>query len=140
MAEISILCLDKTGTLTINQLELKYQQILNKNISENILQELVAIFCKNSLEKNKTLLAIAKHFSDDRNITVNEQALKINKQIPFNSKIKMSAMDLTYRGRRYLLILGPLDSITNKIDVSDLPLLTKLEEKHASMGRRNLFF
>ena len=140
MAEISILCLDKTGTLTVNQLDLKHQQVLNKSIPEKTVKELAAIFCKNSLEKNKTLLAIAKHFSLEQGITENEQALKINKQIPFNSKIKMSAMDLTYRGRRYLLILGPLDSITNKIDVSDLPLLTKLEEKHAAMGRRNLFF
>jgi cation-transporting ATPase E len=82
LSNVDILCLDKTGTLTTNQIEL--QEIYPVGISEAELRSLLGIYAASTTAGNKTNDAIAN--------TCPGIVLKPIAEVPFSSARKWSAL------------------------------------------------
>ncbi|MFQ5492642.1 MAG: HAD-IC family P-type ATPase [Candidatus Dojkabacteria bacterium] len=131
LASIKVLCMDKTGTITENKL--KMEDFINLADGERA-SELTSVFCNNTLEQNKTILAIR----DGLNGKPRGKDVKVLKQIPFTSRRKLSGLDIVYKKQRYQLLLGSLDSLGSYTSEKNREVLSSLETKYASLGRRNL--
>jgi len=134
LSGISVLCMDKTGTVTENKLELAEFISLGKMELPLEREQLVALYCNYTLEKNKTVLALAK-----ANAYKEKQKVKVLAQLPFTSRSKMSGLDLMIGEKRLQMLLGSLDGLERFLNKDSLSQLRERELKLASLGRRNLF-
>jgi cation-transporting P-type ATPase E len=82
LSHVNILCLDKTGTLTSNQIEL--QRVLPIGISETELRQRLGDYVTNTTAPNRTSEAIESSCSGKKRSTLSE--------IPFSSARKWSAI------------------------------------------------
>lgn len=82
LSHVNILCLDKTGTLTSNQIEL--QKVFPIGISENELRQKLGDYVANTTAPNRTSEAIESSFIGNKRSTKAE--------IPFSSARKWSAI------------------------------------------------
>lgn len=80
LSRVDMICLDKTGTLTTQNFIYEKEIILNSKIN---LKELMPNFIGAFLDKNRTLLALEKHFGSNTNKDIKEV-------IPFSSNTKSS--------------------------------------------------
>jgi cation-transporting ATPase E len=135
LAGIKVLCMDKTGTITANKLNL----IENANLSQetdSVFQEIIANYCKQTLEKNKTIKALEKTFTWIDSMS----EFTIQNEMPFNSKIKQSGIEAQFGDKKIRVILGSIESITNRLDdLNQIAKMQELNDKYAKLGYRNLF-
>jgi cation-transporting ATPase E len=82
LSNVDILCLDKTGTLTTNQIELR--EIYPVGISEEALRSLLGIYAASTIAGNKTNDAIANSFPGI--------VMEAIAEVPFSSVRKWSAL------------------------------------------------
>ncbi len=88
LSNVDVLCLDKTGTLTANRLQLEHVQPFG--ISETELRHLLALYVSNISSQNATSTAIgmACRVQDDTHL------LRVHDEIPFSSARKWSALSV----------------------------------------------
>lgn len=142
LANIDVLCMDKTGTLTQNELELaNFIHLADKNeLNQASTDKLTAVFCEATLEKNKTLLAITSNFTQAQLQTALNTA-KVNRQLPFNSRDKLSGVEIRLGGKTYKVILGAIEVVRRKLaNEADRERIVSLNQHYASLGQRNLAF
>jgi len=96
LSNINILCLDKTGTLTTN--EIKLEEIYPLGITKAELQSILGDYSTNTTERNKTAEALLQAFSG--------QKLTVIKEVPFSSVRKWSALAFDEAKRRGVYIFG----------------------------------
>ena len=89
LARTEIICFDKTGTLTTGNITLEKVIEIDKNANE-----ILSIIASNSLDNNKTMLAIKEKYNSNK-----EE--KVDEIIPFDSKKK--CMKITIKGITYEL-------------------------------------
>lgn len=94
LARVDTLCLDKTGTLTEGNMEVKYFEPIQ--ITKNEMTNLLANFAKASEDENTTIGAIKNYF------TRIEKVWKPIKKTAFSSQTKWSAIEFEGKGT-YLL-------------------------------------
>lgn len=146
LAGIDVLCMDKTGTLTQNKLELSEFIELAKFEHQGTSyksSQLLGFFAAETLEQNKTILAISKKYKNE----IATQT-EIHSQLPFTSKTKSSGIAIHLNGSQtehdhsqtVLLLLGGLDALEAKIESTQLEQLKKLDAEYAEKGQRNLVF
>ena len=133
LASINVICMDKTGTLTQNNLTVEHFENLLTNSKLNF-EEILGILCHYSIERNKTILALEKAFPFKEKLTV-----KIVKQIPFTSKTKFSGMSIHYENQHLEVLLGSLEALSSKLPAEISSKLTELDNYYATKGQRNLF-
>ncbi len=104
MCHVTMLCLDKTGTLGTNRLEFVDIKILSG--SEQEVKEWVQVFLGAVTDKNQTIVALAEHFP-----AISNQALA---EVPFSSENKISAVCVQYKGLRHSLWLGAPEALQEK--------------------------
>ena len=90
LAKVDTLCLDKTGTLTNGELEVK--KVIPINKTENELNNILANVAKNSEDENSTMQAIKKYFTKLNN------SWTAIKKVAFNSKEKWSSVSFENEG------------------------------------------
>ncbi len=133
LSGINVLCMDKTGTITENKLELVELRKITEEKFAFSAEELVKLYCSTTLEKNKTIMAIGAKLG------VSEiKEVKINEQLPFTSRSKLSGIDVSTGKGRFQLLLGSLDSLETYLDPAELSKLKEQELELARKGRRNL--
>ncbi|MCB9638237.1 MAG: HAD-IC family P-type ATPase [Myxococcales bacterium] len=142
-AHIDTLCMDKTGTLTKNELKLAEVSPLEDSLSELGMRSLLAAFSHGASDQNATLVAIAQ--------TEPAPDFSVLEEIPFNSKEKYSGMALqlektasagkglaSWEGRTVRLVMGAYEKLR--------PAFTEDAQKRgdalldAKRGLRNLTF
>ncbi|MCU0566798.1 MAG: HAD-IC family P-type ATPase [Oculatellaceae cyanobacterium Prado106] len=96
MSNVDTLCLDKTGTLTTNQLHL--QQIYPILISESDLIPLLANYAASTTAGNRTTEAIAHTYPG--------QSFLPKAEVPFSSARKWSAIAFDELGQQGVYVLG----------------------------------
>lgn len=101
MAHVNVICMDKTGTLTKNELTLK--KVFYFNHSENDSQEWLKAFAASSFEKNKTIEAILKNFS--------AFPQPFSDCIPFTSLNKYSGLRLKTNAGNKDFLLGAYENL-----------------------------
>ncbi len=93
LARVDVLCLDKTGTLTADKMNV--EDIITFNYSEKEIKLALSSIVASSDEINATLSAI-------KDYTSTEKALKSEKFIPFSSETKWSG-GLFENGKSYII-------------------------------------
>lgn len=93
LARVDVLCLDKTGTLTADKMNV--EDIISFNYSEKEIKLALSSIVSSSDEINATLNAI-------KDFTIDEQALKSNKFFPFSSETKWSGGNFE-NGKTYII-------------------------------------
>jgi len=135
LAGIKVLCMDKTGTLTENKLKL----INYKNLSDTQnaqVEGIIANYCKETLEKNKTIRALSEQFAWGENMG----EFKVLDEMPFNSKIKQSGIEAEYKSEKIRIILGSFESVLERFAGSvDTKPLAEINKEYANKGFRNLY-
>lgn len=142
LANTQVICMDKTGTITKNQLKVENLELMEKNSNpqeRQFKQNLLNTYTHNTLEKNKTIKAIAEHINVNSNHKI--QAEVIN-QIPFISKNKYSGMQIVLSdGTTYSIVLGSVEKLIDAVkDQAQKEAILKAEKKFADQGLRNLLF
>lgn len=85
LARVDVLCVDKTGTITNNDMKVLDYEILNKQDSEEVFQ-ILSDFAKAQDKDNSTMKALKKYFN-------NAQKEKAESVIGFSSEFKYSAVN-----------------------------------------------
>jgi cation-transporting P-type ATPase E len=118
MAAIDVLCMDKTGTLTTNQLCLETVRLVSTVATEIEVCELLALFAQESPDQqNKTIQAIHKRFvGQDSNLvrfgTRSESCPTIVDRLPFKSQNRYSAVHFrTEQNEEFTLVLGAVEAL-----------------------------
>jgi cation-transporting ATPase E len=99
MASVDTLCMDKTGTLTTNQLKLDQFRVVTGALSEEAVRARLRLFACVSLDQgSKSLAALRAALGD----TTGE----LLDQLPFKSQNRFSAVRARQDGREHILVLG----------------------------------
>lgn len=124
LARINVLCVDKTGTITDNNMEVsKLISIGDTSIPE--LRVLIGDFAAAMSDDNITISAVKKHFTET-------SGKKPSKVIPFSSSLKYSAV--IFDEKTY--VLGAPEFILHK----DYPHYKGITEKYLQQGFRVVLF
>jgi cation-transporting ATPase E len=103
MASIDVLCMDKTGTLTTNHLQLAGVHPLAGAAEEEV-QRLLRLFVSLSVDRDsKSLAAIRQALGEDTG--------ELLDQLPFKSQNRYSAVRVGAQGRDHALALGACEAL-----------------------------
>lgn len=110
-AAIDVVCLDKTGTLTKNNITIGGINFLSNDLSEQKTKKLLGTFYELSSEKNATLKALSdlEGYSD----------VKLVNEIPFRSENKYSIVTFQHEDKVWKLILGGLDVLSPEYKIEE---------------------
>lgn len=92
LSRASVLCLDKTGTITDGTMQVKQIKMLKK---EDDLNKIVSSYLSSMKTQNQTFTALKNYFGE-------EKAYDIDKVYEFNSSKKYSAVEFS-NGKTYIL-------------------------------------
>ena len=109
LSNVNILCLDKTGTLTTNQIHLHRLEAIEG--SETELREILGDYVVNSTANNKTSEAIAAICPG--------QKCRVSAEIPFSSTRKWSAIAFEDSRRSGTYLLGAPEMLSDRVPLRE---------------------
>ena len=125
LARVDVLCVDKTGTITENRMEVKGAVLLNaERFNYNDVNTIIADYAGNMPADNATLTAIRAYYS----APPQRRAQKI---LPFSSAVKYGGVSY-HEDESYLL------GAPERILLSNYPRYRSEIERHSSQGYRVL--
>lgn len=130
-SSIEIVCMDKTGTITENNLRVKYINNLSYSVKEEILSYLGA-FIEYSSDKNATIRAI-----EGLNV---RDGMDFRDEIPFRSENKYSIIEFYNNGSSICYILGGYDVLSDNLEKNDLNRTETIFKDNELSVYRNLLF
>jgi cation-transporting ATPase E len=108
MASVDTLCMDKTGTLTTNQLKLAQLRLLTAEHSEEKVKLLLRLFASCSLDRaSRSLTAIRAGLGEAEGELID--------QLPFKSQNRYSAVCVRAGGAEHVLALGACEALAPRI-------------------------
>ena len=146
-AHIDTLCMDKTGTLTKNELKLHKLAPLAKDLNEETMRALLGAFAHKATDQNATLVAIAASCPLPAETQIHEE-------IPFNSKEKYSGLVLSlpspskttpqkdsteqdqWLGKKLSLVIGAFERLRERFSQEEQDKASALLAER--QGQRNL--
>lgn len=129
-ANVDVICMDKTGTLTQNLIKLSEVTPIGSH-KESEVRDWLSLFAHNTSEQNATVVAITEGLDA-------LEPIEVTDEVPFNSKDKFSGLTYTEDGQGRHLIFGALEKLG--------PMLSEQEREQAEsivaskMGLRTLLF
>ncbi len=134
LGAISVLCTDKTGTLTINQMKVENLQPFNTEREE--LCKIAALSCEKNIHDpmEKAIISHCKELEIDKELS----DFELLKEYTFNSKIKM--MGNIWRNENKLIITakGSPESIIELCHNLNQSEISKINEKIDKMCKNGL--
>jgi cation-transporting P-type ATPase E len=132
MAAIDVICTDKTGTLTTNQLRLDDVRTLG-TMDEKEGKRLLGLFAAASLDqKNKTIHALRAALGD-----LQVEALDL---LPFKSQNRYSAVRIRDGTNERVLVLGAPEALQPHLDAAAAAACDKANSEVLPTGLRLLLF
>jgi cation-transporting ATPase E len=104
MASIDTLCMDKTGTLTTNQLHLAEVRVLAEDLGVEGARTRLRLFASLSLDRTSKSLAAVR-------AALGEVEGKLLDQLPFKSQNRYSAVRVLHGGQEHRLVLGACEAL-----------------------------
>jgi cation-transporting P-type ATPase E len=129
LSRITVLCTDKTGTLTANQIVFDSIQSFGKPKTE--LEELLKTVVGSQTSTNKTSNALITAFG--------KTTLPIVDEVPFSSQLKWSGVAFEQEDLKGVYVLGALESLEPYIDTMPENIHNTIEELSAE-GKRIVVF
>ena len=132
MGAVTVICTDKTGTLTQNQMQVDSLEM--KNGDEDLLDAAIALNSTAELDEGKTignptesalLLWLHDQGKDYASIRKN---IKVIKQLPFSTERKLMATIAEVTGVQYLFVKGAPEIILKQCAMEDREKKQALEE------------
>ena len=123
MGAVTVICTDKTGTLTQNQMQV--DELLPKDDNQQLLDVAIAINSTAELDEDKAignptesaLLLWLK--SQDKDYKELRQQAKVLKQQPFSTEKKYMATIAEVDGEKYLLVKGAPEIVLDLCEMED---------------------
>jgi cation-transporting ATPase E len=109
LSNVNVLCLDKTGTLTTNQIEL--DAIYPIAISSEILTQKLADYATNTSTVNYTIEAIAAKYSGHKR--------KVGAEVSFASSRKWSALAMGDNPQPGIYVLGAPEMLASSVTLTE---------------------
>lgn len=135
MAAVTILCLDKTGTLTTNRLRLDHLRLLDRSIEEEVIRARLGAFAWLSTDvRNRSIQALRA------GLGASPDGVKRLDEIPFKSQNRYSAVRASMAGREHLLVLGACESLGPHLDAGLRPAVEEALQDMLRTGLRLLLF
>jgi cation-transporting ATPase E len=128
MSRVSVLCLDKTGTLTTPQIEVAEVHPLAESVAR-----WAAAFSVSVGFHNRTSEAIAEHFPGGERLDVTEE-------VEFSSELRWSALAVRAPEGPSLLVLGAPEVIRPHLVAGDHSAIDALVHAKADEGLRVVLF
>ena len=132
MGAVTVICTDKTGTLTQNQMQVDSLEI--KNGDETLLDAAIALNSTAELNAGKTIgnptesaLLLWLH-DQGKDYAAIRKNIKIIKQLPFSTERKLMATLAEINGDSYLFVKGAPEIILTKCAMEDREKKQALEE------------
>ena len=133
MGAVTVICTDKTGTLTQNQMQV--DELLPKDDNQHLLDVAIAINSTAELDEDKAignptesaLLLWLK--SQDKDYRELRHQAKVLKQQPFSTEKKYMATIAEVDGEKYLLVKGAPEIVLD---------LCEMEERYRNLALREL--
>ena len=133
MGAVTVICTDKTGTLTQNQMQV--DELLPKDDNQHLLDVAIAINSTAELDEDKAignptesaLLLWLK--SQDKDYRELRHQAKVLKQQPFSTEKKYMATIAEMDGEKYLLVKGAPEIVLD---------LCEMEERYRNLALREL--
>jgi cation-transporting ATPase E len=133
MAAVDTLCMDKTGTLTTNELRLDRVEIVDADLGDAEVRRRLAIFASASLDRtNKSLAALrAAH---------EHVAVELLDQLAFKAQNRYSAVRVRCSGCVHTLVLGAPEALHGLLAADRAARVEALRIDLAKTGLRLLLF
>ncbi len=131
-SHVNLLCLDKTGTLTANRIQLDVVQSVGRgpDAGDEALRRILGSYAASIADANPTLDAL-RHACDGR-------AWPVREAVPFSSERKWSALAFDAPGEPGAFVLGAPEVLAPHLEAGYHP--SPLVEEWAQRGLRVLLF
>ena len=135
MGAVTVICTDKTGTLTQNKMQV--DSLLLKNGDEALLDAAIALNSTAELNEGKAIgnpteSALLFWLLDQgKDYAVLRKQFKVIKQLPFSTERKFMATLAEVGGELYLLVKGAPEIVMKKCQMDDKEQMQILEELKA---------
>ncbi len=106
MSNVNVLCLDKTGTLTANRIQLN--EVAAYSSAEDELRRIIGIYAASVTSGNRTIEALHESLGGQRRPFVEE--------VPFSSARKWSALSFDQPDLKGVFVLGAPESLRPHLD------------------------
>ncbi len=127
MASVDVICTDKTGTLTTNQLRLEKVLPLDPAITEEEARRLLALFASATIDAgNRNILALRR--------ALGMFPAELLEQIPFKSQNRYSAVRLRAGETTRCLVMGAVETLLGRCG----PAATEIEKVTADLQHQGL--
>jgi cation-transporting P-type ATPase E len=131
-SNVKVVCMDKTGTLTENKLRIHSFTNLSGDILDEEIKLLLGTYSRNSSDKNATIMAL-EEFEYYKKAECPEE-------LPFNSSIKLSILNLKIKDNSDFYILGAYDILSEKLSEQNRNNAIKEYNENELNIYRNLLF
>lgn len=101
LSNVTVLCMDKTGTLTANRIQ--FNDLVPLNMEQDALRQTLADFASSASVTNKTSEAIVKALGGTKRAVIDE--------VPFSSARKWSALSIDDGSMRGVYVLGATEML-----------------------------
>ncbi|MBC7796861.1 MAG: HAD-IC family P-type ATPase [Pyrinomonadaceae bacterium] len=116
-ANVKVVCMDKTGTLTQNKLTIKRVTMLDEDFSQPQIERWLGIYGELSTDKNATLRTLEAFAPRLAEVLREGGNVKLLGEIPFSSDAKMSLIEIELDDEPTIFVFGAFDILLNKIAV-----------------------
>ncbi len=108
LSNVTVLCTDKTGTLTANKIN--YHDVYPIQRDKAELQQLLGTFARSASATNKTSEALIAGLEGQKVDPIDE--------VPFSSALKWSALAFDNEAMRGVYVMGALAMLRNQLDIT----------------------
>lgn len=130
LCHVTVLCLDKTGTLTANQICLDDIHPLKENVDKSSLEKVIGSYARSATTSNPTNEALIEGCDGKKS--------EFREEVPFSSQWKWSAQSFDSGEMKGTFVLGAPKMLENNLKHGTFP--AELTEQLSDRGLRVLLF